>query len=136
MIIDITDTATIADVQDKFSTIFPFLKVEFFEHPNHWYEKAPLEKAYPSSKKLGEIRKQHPHGRLHFYSWYSAKEIEQAFRKKFSLNVQVFRLQGNKWVQTSETDKLSLKEQNEVGRHITLEGFSTSYSKTENDNLV
>lgn len=136
MIIEITDKATIADVQDKFSTIFPFLKIEFFEQPHHWYEESPVEKAYPAAKTLGEIRKQHPHGRLEFSSWYSTGEVEQAFRKKFNLNVQVFRLQGNSWIQTVGTDKLSLKEQNEIGRNATLESFSTSDSKTERDNLM
>jgi hypothetical protein len=136
MIIEITDTATIADVQDKFSTIFPFLKVEFFQHSHRWYEKAPLEKALPSNKKLGEIRKQHPHGRLDFFSWYSIEDIELVFRKKFNLNAQVFCLQGNKWVQTNGNGKLTLKEQNEIGRHITLESFSNSFSKIAGDNLI
>lgn len=136
MIIDITDKVAISDVQDKFSTIFPFLKIEFFERPHHWYDKSPVEKAYPVTKTLGEIRKQHPHGRLEFFSWYSTEEFEQAFRKKFSLNAQIFRLQGNSWLQTADTDKLSLKEQNEIGRNETLETFSTKGSKAKKRNLI
>ncbi|MEO7049921.1 MAG: hypothetical protein ABI091_31745 [Ferruginibacter sp.] len=136
MIIEITDKKTIADVQDKFSTIFPFLKIEFFERPHHWYEKSPVEKAYPATKTLGEIRKQHPHGSLEFFSVDSTGKLEQMFRKKFSLNAQVFRLHGNAWIQTVDTDKLSLKEQNEIGRIATLESLSANDLEIENESLV
>ena len=64
MIIEINDSKTIGDIQDKFSTFFPFLKIDFYERPHHWHEGSESKTAFPRDKKLGEIRKNHPHGAL------------------------------------------------------------------------
>lgn len=135
MIIEISDKTTIAYVQDKFSTIFPFLKIEFYDHPSHLYEEFSVKAAHPDTTTLGEIRNRHPNGILEFFSCYSAGEVEQAFRKKFDLNAQIFRLQGKSWIRTVGTDKLSMKEQNEIGRKITLGVFFEADSKKESKNL-
>lgn len=135
MIIEINDSKTIGDIQDKFSTFFPFLKIEFYERPHHWHEGSESKTAFPRDKKLGEIRKNHPHGALEIHSWYRTGDLEQAFHKKFILNVQVLRLHGNHWVQTAGTDKLTLKEQNEIGRNATVENNSLIDSVTERNNL-
>ena len=106
MIIEMNDKLTIADVQDTFSSIFPFLKIEFFEQPYHWYGESRTKAAYPDTIMLCEIKNQYPHGRLEFPSWYSSSEVEQDFRKKCNLHVKVFRLRGNSWIHTMSTDKL------------------------------
>jgi hypothetical protein len=121
MIININDMRSIADIQDKFSSFFPFLKIEFYNHPHHWYEESETKTVLPTDKFLGDIRHQHEQGNLAFYSWFKTGELEQVFRKKFNLNVQVLRLEGSNWIQTVDTDKLTLKEQNEIGRATTIE---------------
>lgn len=135
MILEINDTKAIIDIQDKFTTFFPFLKLEFFEHPHHWYEESALKTAYPASKRIGDIRRKHHHGDLEIYSWSRTGDLEKAFRKKFDLNVQVFRLYHNEWVQTVGTDKLSLEEQNEIGRKAILTPHMNADSKASRDNL-
>lgn len=135
MIIEIHDTKTIEDIREKFSSFFPFLKIEFFEHPHHWYEDSPEKTAYPVDKKIGEIRKQHEHGNLEIHSWNKTGDLEQTFRKKFGLNVQVFRLEGNKWIQTAGTDKLDLAEQNEIAKNPAAGNRRGMNSKTEKRSL-
>lgn len=120
MIIEINDMKTVGDIQDKFNEFFPFLKIEFYGEAHHWYEGSPQKNGFPYGTSIGKIRKQHEHGELEIHSWYKTGDLEQAFRKKFGLNVQVFRLQGNTWIQTINTDKLTLKEQNESGRIATV----------------
>ncbi len=135
MIIQIHDTKTIADLQEKFSQFFPFLKIEFYDQPHHWYEESPEKTAYGASYKIGDIRKQHDHGDLEIHSWYRTGDLEQSFSKKFDLNVQVFRLHGENWVQTAGTDKFTLKEQNEIARQATIDSRPVSDSRTEKNNL-
>ncbi len=123
MIIEINDKATIAEVQYKFSTIYPFLKIEFYNYPIHLYEEFSVKAAHSNNKTLGEIRNRDTHGILELFSGCSACGVEQTFRKKFGLNAQIFRLQGKFWIKILATDKLSLKEQNEIGRKVTLGVF-------------
>ena len=135
MIIEIHDIKTVADIQDKFNTFFPFLKIEFYEHPHHWYEDSLEKDAYPKDKKIEEIRKKHPHGDLEIHSWNKTGDLEQTFRKKFGLNVQVLRMEGDTWIQTAGTDKLDLAEQNEIGKKATAENRQGMNSKTEKRGL-
>ena len=46
--------------------------------------------------------------------------MKQAFNGLFDLHVQVFLLDGDSWIQTGSTSKLTLKEQNENGRKKVL----------------
>ncbi|UEG48866.1 hypothetical protein LK994_09475 [Ferruginibacter lapsinanis] len=135
MIIEIDDTKTIELIQDKFSEFFPFLKIEFYEHPHHWYKESSKTTILPGNKTIGEIRKHHHQGDMEIHSWYRTGDLEQSFRKKFNLNVQVFRLHGTEWVQTVGTDKLTLEEQNDIGRKATLEVQKVADSPTANRNL-
>lgn len=132
MILFIEDYKTIEDIQDKFSLFFPFLKIEFYKHPHHWYESSEAKECLPPYMLIGDIRKHHQHGELEIFSWFKTGDIEQEFHKKFNLNVQVFRQHGNYWVQTSGTDKLTLKEQNELGRQASLAQSPGEKSKIEN----
>lgn len=135
MIIEIHDNKTVSDIQDKFNTFFPFLKIEFYGHPHHWYEDSLEMDAYPTNKKIEEIRKKHAHGDLEIHSWNKTGDLEQTFRKKFGLNVQVFRMEGDSWIQTAGTDKLDLVEQNEIGKNVTTEIRQGMNSKTEKRSL-
>ena len=116
MIIEIDDTKTIGDIQDKFTEFFPFLQLEFYKEPHHWYEGSAERVSIPAENKVGEVRTLHEHGDLEIHSWSRTGNLEEEFRKRFGLFVQVLRRQGDEWLQTIRTDKLSLQEQNELGR--------------------
>ena len=125
MIIEIDDSKTIEDIQDSFNTAFPFLKIEFYEHPHHWYEPSSLQTEIKKTKKIADIRKQHNHGILKIYSWFKTGDVEQLFRKEFDLYIQVFYRQKNKWVQSAGSDNLTLKEQNAIGQSSEKSGLSS-----------
>jgi hypothetical protein len=42
----------------------------------------------------------------------TVSEFEQLFEKEFGLHVQVYRKDGNAWTETTLSDNLSLREQN------------------------
>jgi len=58
-------------------------------------------------------------GMLIIHSWHKVGDIEQKLRKLYSLNIQIFYHQGDRWIQTAGTDDITLSEQNEVGRKVT-----------------
>lgn len=136
MLIEINDDCTLEDINDKFSGFFPFLKLEFFPGPHHWYEESPGNKKLKPGLRIGEIRKKHPHGTLAVYSWMRTGDVEQAFREKYDLHVQVFRLHGGEWIQTVGTDKLTLQEQNDLGKATSSQAGHMADSKTERENLL
>jgi len=63
----------------------------------------------------------------------SVADLEKAFKDQFGLMAQVFRRSGNIWLETSITDKWSLKQQNELGKEITLDRNANEKAKQEDD---
>lgn len=135
MIIEINDERTLEEINEKFSDFFPFLKLEFFPGPHHWYEESPGKKKLKPGLRIGDIRKKHEQGSLTIYSWMRTGDVEQDFRRKYDLHIQVLRLHGGEWIQTVGTDKLTLKEQNELGQHTSSDAGHTADSRTERKNL-
>jgi hypothetical protein len=42
-------------------------------------------------------------------------ELENLFKRKYKLNIQVFRKSGNAWLETTVTDAWTLDKQNQEG---------------------
>ena len=118
MIIEINDTKTLEEVSKSFSENFPFLKIEFYDEAHHWQEQSSRKHMLPHNKTIGEVRKKHNPGAMEIHNWQKTGKVEQEFRKLFGLNVQLFRQEGDLWVQTAGTDELSIEEQNEIGRNV------------------
>ena len=47
-------------------------------------------------------------------------QLEKAFRERFGLNMQVSRKSGPVWLETTVTDKWTLRQQNEHGRELSV----------------
>lgn len=134
MIIYISDEKTLRDINDKFREFFPYLRIDFFSGPHHWNEASPESKKLEGIMRVGDASKKHPHGPLEIKSWFRTGDLEQEFRVKFGLHAQVSRFHGGEWVQTVGTDKLTLGEQNQIGKKTALEPYM-AYSATERENL-
>jgi hypothetical protein len=132
MIIEIDDNKTIEEVTREFSAFFPFLKIEFFDEAHGWQQASSFSYLLPHNKKMGEIRKKHTPGVVEIHAWHKTGTVEQAFRKTFGLNIQVFRHQGEDWVQTVGTDELTLEQQNEIAQNATQEILHGTDGKFEN----
>lgn len=48
----------------------------------------------------------------------TVNNLEQTFGDIYGLSVQVFRKSGNAWLETIETDGLTLEEQNKIGEEL------------------
>lgn len=135
MIIEIHDNVRIEDIQDKFHAFYPFLKIEFFSGPHHWYEASAESRKINPDSTLESIRKKHSHGPFEIHSRFRTGDVEQLFRERYGLHCQIYRLSHNNWIQTVGTDSLTLQEQDELGRKSCLEdsnGMSESITANEN----
>lgn len=114
MLLKVTDHYRISDIQDKFNECFPFLKLEFYHAAHDWKEGSPAAECIQESEKIGHIRTVHNPEILDIKSWHRTGDVEQLFRQKLGLNVQIFRLDGNRWLQSTESDVLTLRQQSDM----------------------
>ncbi len=110
----------VREVQQDFSRIYPYLKIEFFRM-NGLNKDLALKQnqiRHDQQLRLAKGREFHK-GDLVIEDTMSVQDLEKAFMSKFGLLTQVFRRSGNIWLETSVTDSWSLKQQNDLGMEIT-----------------
>jgi hypothetical protein len=110
----LSSESTLRDVNKGFQSQFPFLKLEFYRYGHQFGETSLFEKKVSSRKPLKDISNLVP-GFISIDPMDTVAEVEQRFQKKFGLPVQIFRRAGNVWVETVETDGLTLLKQNSMG---------------------
>ena len=120
---EIRDDQTIAEVEEIFHHLFPFLKIYFFERNTHGLIKNKFSKPILNRKKLlGEFRLDKiDGGDLRIAKNIRVKEFEQYIDSTYCLHAQVFRLSGNVWLATTITNNWTLEEQNRQGELITMQ---------------
>jgi len=118
MIISIHDKRVIQDIQDEFTSQFPYLKLEFFTRPHKVSIVSPKSQKRNSTT-LGDCRTVNKKGNLEIVGEMTSRELEQQFRELYGLNVQLFRKSGSSWLETSVTDSWTLQKQNDQGETLT-----------------
>ena len=68
--------------------------------------------------KFGDLNSNLPAGMVDLSDATTVTEVEDIFRNRFGINVQVLRKSGNIWMEASMTGNWSLAQQNEHGREI------------------
>jgi hypothetical protein len=111
----------IKDVQQEFANAYPFLKIEFFK-PNVIQKNHNLKQdQIPHNQKLSDVwGHKKANGNVIVEDLMSVIDLEKAFMDQFGLMAQVYRKSGNIWLETSITDRWTLKQQNDLGREITI----------------
>jgi hypothetical protein len=128
MEINIGDKKKIAEIQKEFSSLFPYLKIEFFSEPHGMGAPSSKKTMLQPTKTLGECRAIHTNGTVNITPEITVAELEESFRKNFGLSAQVFRKSGGAWLETTVTDAWSLDKQNKQGEALSnpLEGRSSN----------
>lgn len=114
MTIEVKDTLSVGGLRQKFSAHFPYLRLEFFLLNDGGLPLASL-RITDESILLGSIRRSHIEGELAISAHDTVKKLEDAFRNRFGLNVQVFHRSGNSWMLTTSTDNYTLERLNALG---------------------
>ncbi len=131
MTIEIHANKTIKEIQTEFSSVFPYLKLEFFSKPHSSGKGTKKEYMKNNTLSLREVSKKETIGSLSFDDTTIVSELERNFREGFGLNVQVFRKSGSLWLETTATDTWTLGYQNSQGQE--LDKANLSNDQEEND---
>lgn len=118
MKIKINDNRKIFAIQEEFSNLFPYLRIEFFSKPHKPGGASSKKIMKHSSKTLGECRTIHKKGQITITPNMTVNDLEQCFSDIFGLGVQVFRKSGKVWLETTVTDGWTLEEQNNQGKEL------------------
>jgi hypothetical protein len=114
MTITLNDHRKIAAIQTEFSTVFPYLKIDFFVKSSSANGSHP-KKILNASKTIGECRTIHTKGIATISPGMRLLELESLFSDNFGLSVLLSRKSGREWLNISSTDKWTLEQQNEQG---------------------
>jgi hypothetical protein len=113
MKIQINDHRKIFTIQEEYSKLFPRLKIEFLGKPNK-VGSSPSQKICSASKTLGDCRLKHTEGELTITPSMTVADLKQILGDKYGLSIIIFCQSGNEWIETTDNNKLSLQEQNEM----------------------
>ena len=108
----INDSQSLKQIQEAFSALFPYLKVEFYSKKHGDFGGSHKKDQLHPDQLVKDIRTIHNEGDIKIDANMTVLVFEQLFEDKFGLHVQVFRKSGKIWLQTSVTDYLTLEMQN------------------------
>jgi hypothetical protein len=118
MKITINDHRKIFAVQEEFTSLFPYLKIEFHGKPDKKGAAASKKIVRQPSKTLGECRVIHKKGSITLTPNLTVSDLVDTFRDVYGLSVIIYRKSGNAWLETSLTDRWTLKQQNDLGEEL------------------
>lgn len=116
MQIYISEEAVVADIQDRFQTLYPYLKLEFFRKPHTKGECSSGEEKILPETPIEKIRIKHTFGWIDISYYRTAAAVEHDFSYIFGLSTQILRKAGTLWLETTSTDSWTLEELNNAGR--------------------
>ena len=105
----------IGEVQKRFNSLFPYLKLEFYKSIQDIKNGMRMNE----KKSIADGQQIIIDKKLDISPAMSVRALEKSFKDEFTLIAQVFRRSGNIWLQTTITDDWSLWHQNEHGKEIT-----------------
>lgn len=109
----------VREVQQEFTGVYPFLKIEFVKNADKPKDHVKQTLILHNQKLSDAWVYKKTEGNLVIDDLMSVTDLENAFMDQFGLRTQVFRRSGNIWLETSVTDSWTLRQQNDYGREIT-----------------
>ena len=112
MKLTVKPTSFLKDIRNAFQNAYPNLDIRFYnsEHGmnqgSHISEEVDMNTTIKQTSKKPFIQET-----ITITTDQKVSEVEEQFLKKLGLNVQVFRKSGQLWLQTSNTDHLTIKDQ-------------------------
>ncbi len=110
----------IKDIQREFSAAYPYLKIEFYLKPHEKTELSRGQERISPQTILGEIGDFVSALSIDMSEERPVADMEAEFFAKTGVAVQVSRLMGNTWIETSISDDKTLGWQNGRGRIASL----------------
>ncbi|PWT97050.1 MAG: hypothetical protein C5B52_14610 [Bacteroidetes bacterium] len=125
MVLLINKKRTVGDLQKDFNDVYPYLRLEVFDRTQGARKKLSF------SASLNPIILSNSNS-IEFFDSTIVSEFEKSFLRIFGMIVQVSRKSGNIWLETTITDKWTLKQQNELGKELSTPN-NVSIGENESD---
>ena len=119
----LSSESTLRDISKEFQQHFPCLKLEFYRRNHQQGESSSFDNKISARQPLKNISDLVP-AYINIDPMDTVAEVEQRFQNKFGLPVQIFRRAGDVWVETVQTDDLTLQKQNSMGFITTKISFN------------
>ena len=129
MFLFLSPDKTLNEIQQSFTSKYPFLKLEFYKLQNN--DPGLTVKKHLSHSLTLKAAGLKGNGLIDISNDMTVADLEKIFLHQFGLNAQVSRKSGILWLETTMTDKWTLQKQNEHGREITA---STLQSRMDDRN--
>lgn len=137
MFIEINDEASLRQVQDKFSSYYPYLKVEFSGKPQKEHETFENGGLSYEDLVISEIEKRHLSALLEIQPWHKVATIVKEFQYRFGWPIQVLWKENENWRPSSGMDDFTLRELNELGRNSSgefiISGYEAGFEQNEEE---
>lgn len=118
MKITINDRRKIFAIQEAFSEMFPYLKIEFYSKPSKSGGASSRKFMKTSGKTIGECRTVHSNGTMTILPHMTLADLEGGFSDTFGLSVQVFRRSGSTWLEVTPVNGWTLEEENRAAEEM------------------
>ena len=123
MSINVKKESLVKEIQQQFSILYPFLKIEFLK--KSLTERRTVKGMYAMPHEMFQtICSVNSSGTIPVDENLTVAEMEMGFKKQFGVNMQVYRKSGNVWIETTLTDKWTLKKQNQEGEQMSKPNVS------------
>ena len=116
MYLHIHDNRTLKELQDDFSSEFPYLRLEFYTRRQRAGQHASSRSLLNPYLQVITIRSQHRNGAIEINELMTVKQVEQLLTKEYHLPAEILHYTKAGWLQTHVTDHATLKDLNEQGR--------------------
>ena len=114
MNLSINNKTLVKNIQEEFTTLYPYLKIEFLTDTKTSNGYAKVEKIAPTTYfKL--LHKLEHEIEICINNNRTVADLEKDFKNFIGLSVQLYRKSGNVWIETSLTDDWTLARQNDAG---------------------
>lgn len=115
MTLELTPNKTVREIKKQFHQQFPYLTLRFYHYRHGTAEGSGLDEPLKDGDTLKEATWQLTEGEVTVDARDSVAQFEQKLGG-MGLPVQVLRSFKEVWIETKETDHLSLEQQNEMGK--------------------
>ena len=120
MLLHISDSKTVEDLQDHFNKCFPYLKIEFYKETDIRVNACDKSNLVSPQTFIGKIRSNPCSGTMDIKSWDKTSKVKNDFKNIFGLNIQIFRLQNGEWLPTTYSNELTLRQQHDLSKKFAV----------------
>jgi G3E family GTPase len=107
----ITPDTPIMQIKSAFTEKFPGLRIAFFKKSHEENEGSPKKDLILEDVNVADLNHRLVSTDIKWNKEMTVNEVEQYFEEVLGLHVQVFRLTGVNWLETTTTDKYTLEQQ-------------------------